>query len=655
MRASPTEILRPPAAVAEQERPASRGRLRALLAPDRLTVLGVGSALLAVGLAGGGYGIQARNTLSIAVWLAVAFAAVVGGVARAATRGVLLAGGLLAAFAVVTAGSLLWAASNERAWDEVTRVLLYLGVFALVALLAPRTRLAAWCDGLATGITAIALVALASRLFPDLFPEARPLEFLAGTQTRLSYPLGYWTGLGILIALGFPLLLRTATAAAGRVSRGAAVAALPLLGVALYLTSARVGVLIAVIATALLVFLQPRWRMAGALAIAVPATAVAIAIVASQDAVVDGMRTDAAVEGGRLVAVLLVLVAAAAGAAYALLSARVPTPRPLSRRGRRYIYAWIVVAIAFTVAASNPAAQAEQFTQNPAGLNQRGIDAHLTSLSSNGRWQLWNAAVDAARTEPLHGRGAGSFEAWWSQHGSLAAFSRNAHSVFLEAAADLGIIGFLLVVGVAVAGVAVFAASLRRRDSDRLAVAAIGSAFVGYLIGAGMDWMWQLTVVSLVGIAALALLASGWSRPNGGEAREARSRPLRAALVAAAVVAVAASAIPLFRAIALERSASAAERNDLAGATDAALTAVAVQPWAASPYLQVALLRERAGHLGSADVWIRRAIRRDPEDWRLWLTRARIDAERREIRLARRHLGVARRLNPRSPLFADGR
>ena len=94
--------------------------------------------------------------------------------------------------------------SSENAFDEVNRVSLYLGVFVVVILVSSRRSLAPWIGGLATAISAIAAVAVVSRLFPGSFP-GRDLDGVPpASATRLSFPLGYWNGLAIFAALGVP-------------------------------------------------------------------------------------------------------------------------------------------------------------------------------------------------------------------------------------------------------------------------------------------------------------------------------------------------------------------------------------------------------------------------------------------------------------------
>ena len=90
-------------------------------------------------------------------------------------------------------------------------------------------------------------------------------------------------------------------------------------------------------------------------------------------------------------------------------------------------------------------------------------------------------------------------------------------------------------------------------------------------------------------------------------------------------------------------------------ALSAADEAHTLEPWAASPYLQLALLEEQSGDLRRLAARIGQAIDRDRSDWRLWLVSARIDVKAGFIGEARRSLARARALNPRSPLFATNK
>ena len=88
--------------------------------------------------------------------------------------------------AVLTLLSTGWAVSDEKAFLEFTRVLMYLGVFAVVAVAVRARHAAAVSDGLALGIVGVVLLALASRFWwGDIGPGAPPLFFPVQTPAAL--------------------------------------------------------------------------------------------------------------------------------------------------------------------------------------------------------------------------------------------------------------------------------------------------------------------------------------------------------------------------------------------------------------------------------------------------------------------------------------
>jgi Tfp pilus assembly protein PilF len=132
-----------------------------------------------------------------------------------------------------------------------------------------------------------------------------------------------------------------------------------------------------------------------------------------------------------------------------------------------------------------------------------------------------------------------------------------------------------------------------------------------------------------------------------------RVRPAaRVGVAALAACALVIQGIPLLAELDLRRSQTAAANGDLVEAVSAAQAARSVEPWAASPHLQLALLYEEAGDLGAARAAIGAALDRDRTDWRLWLVSARIETKRGALQVARRHLSIAKKLNPRSSLAA---
>jgi tetratricopeptide (TPR) repeat protein len=110
-------------------------------------------------------------------------------------------------------------------------------------------------------------------------------------------------------------------------------------------------------------------------------------------------------------------------------------------------------------------------------------------------------------------------------------------------------------------------------------------------------------------------------------------------------------AVPLLAQRQIAESQEAVQDGDLDRALDAAVAAQDIQSWAATPYLQLALVSEHAGRLQVARRWIADAIERDERDWRLWLVSARVETKLGRTAAAERSLRRAAELNPRSPLF----
>ena len=85
-------------------------------------------------------------------------------------------------------------------------------------------------------------------------------------------------------------------------------------------------------------------------------------------------------------------------------------------------------------------------------------------LANRGIVDNWKVALDAFDDQPLHGQGAGTYENWWNANRPARQATYNvtdAHSLYLEALGELGIVGFLLL-AVLVASVLVALAPIRR-------------------------------------------------------------------------------------------------------------------------------------------------------------------------------------------------
>jgi tetratricopeptide (TPR) repeat protein len=105
--------------------------------------------------------------------------------------------------------------------------------------------------------------------------------------------------------------------------------------------------------------------------------------------------------------------------------------------------------------------------------------------------------------------------------------------------------------------------------------------------------------------------------------------------------------------VALRASQTAANQNQLRTALADASTAQQLEPGAAGPRLQRALLLEQLGDVSGAAGAVAQAETRAPTDWQVWLTASRIATEQNKPRLALALYRRARSLNPTSPIFAQ--
>ena len=629
------------------------------------TTLAVAVAVFLIAFDGGSYDEASRTTLAIGIWWAIVLVVALN--LRPLPRvpaAAVVTGGLLLALALFTLASIAWADSAERAFLEFDRTALYLGVFLLAVLAGTRGNAGRWVDGIALGVAAIGILALVSRLFPDLVSAQELRTFLPSAFARLSYPLGYWNGLAILTAISFPLLLRAAVFARTGLLRGVALAPLPALVAVIYLTSSRGGVLTALFGTfCFLVLTARRWSALAAVALAGLGAVAAIAVLQTRHELVNDPSLAVAESQGRSAALLIAGICVLSGVAWAagtvLLEGRLPASAALDRAAA----ALVVVAAAVGIAAAHPVERFEHFKRPPQQGDFSATDlvrSHLLSKSGSGRWQLWQAAVDEFETEPVRGRGAGSFESWWAEHGTIEGFARDAHSLYLEMLGELGVVGLTLL-GAALLTAVLSALRRTVAASDEVSrgiAAAVTAAFLAFALALAIDWMWELTAVSVVGIALAGLVAGPATALAPARARQPSgvSRRTRLSLAVAVVVVglfvVGAQAIPLVATSKIQDSQAASARGDAVAAIDDALAAKSIEPWAASPYLQLALLEEQVGRLRAAKRRIAQAIDRDRNDWRLWLVQARIEFKLGHVRAARESLDRTRALNPRSPLFA---
>ena len=614
----------------------------------------IAGAVFALSYANGGFESTTRAYAGIAAWWLLGAGAAIGiASARAAIDRLALATvGLLAALAIWILISLRWAPDAERAFAQFNQVALYVAVLAIAIVMARLIPVQVIVGGVAVALTAVAVVALVSRCFPSTFGLQPGATIIPALRNRLSFPLGYWNGLGIEVALAYPLLLSIMVSRRSRFAGALAALPLPILAGVMYLTSSRGAFVAAAVAVVAFLLLAPRrWPALVATVVAGLSGAVAVAVLVPKKDLVNGdVDTALGVHQGHHAALWIATTCVATALMWAgLAEAGKRLPSPSRRAGQATAIALLALAVTVIVLA-HPVAKFEEFRRNPPIANTHGNQTtnHLLNSSGSGRWQFWSAAVSQFRAHPLNGGGAGSWRAWWLQHGSLKVFSEFAHSLYLEALGELGIVGLLLIGGAVLAAVAGAVRSALTLESGEIAAAA--ACGIAFFAAAAYDWIWQLAGVAVVGVGMLGVALGAIPATRAGA--WGRSDLLRPVLALVAVAAIIPQFVILAAGSHLRNSQEAFDAGNAARARSEALAAKAIEPWAASPYLQLGLVSEAEGNLTSATHWMDEAIRRSRTDYNLWLIAARIEAKQGDVRAARHDLAEARRLNPNSTGFA---
>ena len=182
-----------------------------------------------------------------------------------------------------------------------------------------------------------------------------------------------------------------------------------------------------------------------------------------------------------MIAVLLVL-----GALAALLAAAASDAPAARSPARSHSPRWSLLLAGTVIAAASAAARGRRARPRPNG----------SSPSQSNRSAYWRVAAEVFAEHPLNGIGSGSFGVEWLQRREIAEAVRDAHSLYLETAAELGL------VGLARAGRAPRRHRPRRpqRRANPRAVAALAA----FALHAGLDWDWELPALSLVAILLAA-------------------------------------------------------------------------------------------------------------------------------------------------------
>jgi O-antigen ligase len=608
----------------------------------------------------GTYDLVDRGQLGVLAWWLVALGVGAGWLPRGRLpRAVALPFAGFAALVGWTALALSWTDSQERTAIELGRVVHHAGIYVLVlCLISPRAWRAA-AAGLATGGMVVCGFAVASRLAPSAFPSDEVASSF-GIE-RLNYPLNYWNAIAAWGAMTATMALCWSAHAARAAVRAVALAFIPVAVLAVHWSYSRAGVVgLGVGAIASLALARNRWLTFIHLLAAGAACAVTIVIARLQPDLVHATGNNGS---GQVFFTLLVAGVLLAGFAVAM--QRVETVRPLRLPAApmRLGLAGLAVAAVIAGAIAGPglardgwdsfrnvqpaakvgASESQEAPTDPA--------ARLTTLGGN-RYELWSAALDAFTDHPFKGYGPGTYEYVWNVKARNPEFIRDAHSLYLESLAEMGIVGLLIVVVALGGALALAFAGLGRLAGapDRGAAAALVAAGLVFLFHLGVDWMWEATAVSVFGLAVLAVAAGPLVAARTGP----RGIRFRALVCAAALVACLVQLPPAVSQNRVDASERAADHHHPAEALRRVNDAIDAAPWAATPYTQRALLYERAGKLRSAAIDLERAMKREPENWRWPYLLSRVEAKRGLDAGAVHAYRLARKLRPLASAFSSG-
>ncbi len=301
----------------------------------------------------------------------------------------------------------------------------------------------------------------------------------------------------------------------------------------------------------------------------------------------------------------------------AALACAVPCAWVLWLSESRGAQAALLAGAAVGLAAAAPSARVAVLSAVAAGL---AAEIGLALAASPERRAYWDVAGAGWLERPLLGSGAGTWARSWLEERQSAFPAKDAHSLFLQALAELGLPGLVVL-----ALVLVLPLLAARRYRSAVAQAALGS-YAAFVVHQAVDFDWKLTAVSLTGLAlGLGLLADGERRPV---------RP--AGVVSLAGVVGAAAAALLAGNVLTDRAERALRSGDPATGLLDARRAARVAPWAAEPWRLRGEAERGLGRPADAARSFRRGIDRDAGDVELWRALARVSSGQVRARALRR-------------------
>jgi hypothetical protein len=506
---------------------------------------------------------------------------------------------LFVAFVLWAGASILWSEAPDRSWDFLNRGLVYLAFLAL-GLFVPRR---AYADLLAALLGLLLAWALVAKVF----------ALDDGRRARLNEPVGYWNTLGLLAATAVPLALRLA-------SRTLSVLLVYVAFVAILLTQSRGGLLLATVAAAVWLVLEPnRYEPAFRLAVALPPALV----VGAFGLALDGVAEDGQPHSERLTDGLLLGLALVLGAALVVALARLDVPMRFLKPAA-YVVVPVVVASFLFVGIRAIADFSDPVTpESP---------TRLVEGSSNNRAQWWEEAARGFADNPVVGNGAAAFQVTHRRYRESNVEVREPHSLPLQLLTETGIVGFALFAG----AVAAAALAIRRERALVLAVAL-------FAVGVLYDIHWDFTAAGALAFATLGVLLPRGERVGGRESLWA------AGVAALALAGVYSLGAPWFAERHVDQAYEAIDAGDLGTGAERARRARTLNPTSVEPLFALGFVEFARGQFDRAREYYARATEVQPENRETWFQLGLLEYEVERYSDALGRFNRMYALDPRGP------
>jgi O-antigen ligase/polysaccharide polymerase Wzy-like membrane protein len=616
-----------------------------------LVTLGLGSGVS--GAADGYYDLAVWGPICVAMCaLVVALAVATAGRPRLVPA--LAVGGLVALWlwSWLSTG---WAESADEALVTAGRWALYAATLTALMLLM-RSQRDRWLPLAAAtaGVMAVALYVLLRMLDGDA-----DVLFSGG---RLENPLGYVNGQAGYFLLAFWACVALAEQARSKALAGLGAAGAVVLGALLVLSQTRAVLpAVAVSAIVMLAVVPGRRRRIWVL------VAVGLGLLVISQPLLDVYRETQAQpapepelikEAARLTLLAAVIVGAAWATIQALLDGlgrTEPSVRTALRRGEALLAGAVVLVALVVATAALGDVRDEVREQYDNFVHLRGGDQSATRFLSGGgnRYDYWRIAWLEFKDAPVRGQGAGNYDRLYFAERRTVEDIRQPHSLPLQALAELGVVGALMLfafIGAVFAGL--WRTARQAKDSAELRIVAVagGGAFVAWLAHTSVDWLHNLPGVTGIALCAAAALVAPWS-PGAGSRRITSARIVVVVAVCVAAIAAAYSVGRLVIADHYRIDARDTLRSDPVEALRLANQSLAFNDESLPALYVKAAAYARLGRYRAARGALIEAIRREPHDHVPWVLLGDLAVRRGDFPSARRFYRRASELNPRSTVI----